>query len=471
MKSKISRRQFIQLSIHSLLGLGLSGCEWAGIPELLMQDRLPIPAPESPNIIFIVLDTVRAKSLSLYGYERPTTPNLERFAQNGVIFDRAIAPAPWTLPSHATMFTGRWQHEHMADFSAPLGNFFPTIAEVFSSLGYLTAGFVANTGYCSYESGLQRGFIHYEDYALNPETILLSSSVPRRLVGDENIRAYTGFHELIGRKKAEEINSHFLSWLSQVRERPFFAFLNYFDAHTPYLPPKPFDEQFGARLKRGDDRVPKWDWTQENVQAEVNAYDGAIAYLDHELGKLIDQLNTRQILDNTLVIITSDHGEQIGERNLFDHTNSLYIQTLRVPLVIWYPSKIPQNTRVAQAVSLRDLPRTIFNILGLEGDMAIPGNTLSQYWQNAHSSQPNIRTEILSELSKPNVLEDWFPIARGNMKSIVNDQFHYIRMGDGSEELYNLDEDPDETNNLALQLKDTVLAELRKSLESLLNQG
>ena len=132
-------------------------------------------APSAANVILIVLDTVRAESLSLYGYHRDTTPNLTRLAARGVRFDRAFATAPWTAPSHASMFTGRWCHELSVGWNRPLDGTSPTLAEFLGARGYATAGFVANTTYCSYETGLDRGFAHYEDYDVTLHAVLLCS--------------------------------------------------------------------------------------------------------------------------------------------------------------------------------------------------------------------------------------------------------------------------------------------------------
>ena len=131
------------------------------------EESRPLPPAGSPNVLLIVLDTVRADHLSLYGYQRPTSPALERLASRGVRFDQARAAAPWTLASHATMFTGRWPHELAIRWMYPLRRDVPTLAEFVVALGYATAGFVANTLYCSYDSGLDRGFTHYEDYVLD----------------------------------------------------------------------------------------------------------------------------------------------------------------------------------------------------------------------------------------------------------------------------------------------------------------
>ncbi|HEX9109574.1 MAG TPA: sulfatase-like hydrolase/transferase, partial [Longimicrobiales bacterium] len=147
-----------------LVGTGYNA--WRIVHERRMLASLPAARAGSPNILLLIWDTVRASELSAFGYPRPTSPVLERLARQGVAFDQAIATAPWTLPSHAGMFTGRYPHETSARWQHPLGTRWPTIAQVLSSRGYSTAGFVANTIYASYENGLQRGFTHYEDYGV-----------------------------------------------------------------------------------------------------------------------------------------------------------------------------------------------------------------------------------------------------------------------------------------------------------------
>src|SRR5262249_12268568 len=150
--------------------------------------------------------TVRARNLSLYGYDRQTTSRLEQFAKTGVRFDRAIAAAPWTLPSHAAMFTGRFPHELSADFRAPLDATHITLAEALRAQGDLTAGFVANTYYSNVENGLSRGFAYYEDYLVSPSELTLSESLSRAILNRDVVRHLINYHNVIGRKTAEEIN-------------------------------------------------------------------------------------------------------------------------------------------------------------------------------------------------------------------------------------------------------------------------
>ncbi len=162
-------RRLLLLSFPGLLGLALILAGWVGGAEWLADWRAanrPLPPGNPPNILLITLDTVGADHLNLYGYGRPTSPVLKRLAELGIRFDEARAAAPWTLPSHATMFTGRWHHDLSVDWTTPLDTKYPTLAEYLEARGYATAGFVANLFSCSYDSGLNRGFAHYEDYVL-----------------------------------------------------------------------------------------------------------------------------------------------------------------------------------------------------------------------------------------------------------------------------------------------------------------
>src|SRR4030095_264806 len=212
----------------AILGAGVRvGTDWWQRRQAAVMTPRPGEAPV--NVLLSVLDTVRAWSMSAYGYSRATTPVLAHWAQGGVRFSRAFSTAPWTLPSHASIFTGRWPHQLSADWLVPLDRKTPVLAEYFRSRGYLTAGFVANTLYCSYETGLSRGFQQYQDYRVTPGTVLLSSSLAKFFNDDPDL-----WHRL-KRKDAAQIDGDFLEWLDRrPRDAPFFAFLNYFDAHDPY---------------------------------------------------------------------------------------------------------------------------------------------------------------------------------------------------------------------------------------------
>lgn len=456
------------------LAIGIQG--YQRVHERLALAALPPSDPKAPNVLLIVMDTVRAQELSLYGYSRPTTPNLERLAKTGVVFDRAISTAPWTLPSHASMFTGRFPHELSVGWWNPLDNKYPTLAEVLSSQGYLTAGFVGNLWYCNSELGLNRGFLHYEDYVFSVGALIRSSELARTIAGKEAFQRATGYYDELGRKTAAEVNQSFLSWISQANGRPFFVFVNYYDAHHPYLPPDPFATKFGAKApwrnpsKVEASRKSKVTFSSQETQAEVRAYDESITYLDYEMGLLFDALKKRGLLENTLLIITSDHGEQIGEHDLFLHSTNLYRQLLNVPLVISFPSRVPEGKRVQSPISLRDIAATVMNLIQVGNKFGLPGRSLEPYWNGTSRSDDGRATPLLSEVSKgPPNTPSWMPNAKGNMESLVSDGLHYIKNGDNREELYDFENDPSEDRNLAeFEASSASLMKFRLSLKRLM---
>ena len=458
------------LALVAALVIGVFG--WQRLAERRALAKLPPAAPNAPNVVLITLDTVRARSLSLHGYSRPTTPELERISKTGVRFDRALVTAPWTLPSHASMFTGRLPHETSVDWFKPLDATHSTLAEVLSKQGYATAGFVANLDYCNSATGLARGFVHYEEYPISLGQIALSSTLGEWIF-DACIRRLTGYQDLLNRKSAAELNHDFLTWISRNDQRPFFAFLNYFDAHEPFLPPSPFATTFGpnGRPKKNLIMAPEQNrnWTENEIQLERDAYDGSIAYLDQQLGLLFDELQRRGKLANTLVIITSDHGEEFNEHNIMGHGYDVYLPTLHVPLLIQLPLRVPAGASVSDVVSLRDLPATVMDLLKLNDKPSFPGNSLARYWDASRNAKSGADDASLSELDFAPNLPASYPLARGNMKSLVASPYHYIRNGDGSEELYNLEKDPNETNELSRSESERqVLDRFRISLQTML---
>lgn len=453
--------------------------------------NLKPPAAAAPNVLLIVLDTVRADHLSPYGYERDTTPNLARLAQRGVTFDRARATASWTLPSHASMMTGRWPHELSASILGPLDDKHATIAETMQSAGYSTSGFVANTLYCSDEAGLARGFIHYEDHILSPRTILLGSALGKRIL-DKWVSSLCSFADRMGigggalasngkpYKDAAEINREFLSWQeAQAKQaRPFFAFLNYFDAHDPYLVPPGYDRHFGLRPTTHADEVLLARWwgvakrklSDRDVDLARDAYDDCIGYLDEQLGVLFETLEKRGVLKNTVVIVTADHGEHFGEHDLFGHASSLYQPEIHVPLIVVSPREVPQGTRVPDTVSLRDIPATVSDLAGISESHSFPGGSLKRFW-SATRSAPLPHDRALSEVDNPAKVKHAnngrSPVFRGPMKALAVGDAVYIRNGDGREELYDLATDPGEEQNLAGQPASAeLLQQMRADLES-----
>jgi len=452
--------------IGSIVVLGLGLHLSRSLTERRVDAAPPPIGPAPPNVVLIVLDTVRAQSLSLYGYPRRTSPHLDKFAKSGVVFERAFSTSPWTLPSHGSLFTGRYPHELSADWLTPLDDRHATIGEMFERAGYSTAGFVGNLLYATRETGLNRGFARYQDYPLSAGTIVITSWLTRML--SEPMWTLLGKPDRVARKWAGQVNEEFIKWLGSRPAKPFFAFLNYFDAHAPYSPPPPFDSMFGDGGPQ-----PELDgrrgWSPEEIQRSMAAYDGAVAYLDEQLGRLLDRLDEERWLETTLVIITSDHGEQFGEHGLFDHANSLYRQVLQVPLLISLPGRVPTGMRISDPVSLADLPATVADLTRL-ASMAtdLRGESLSKYWLAPRTGDEDTQP-LLAEVSKGINLPEWLPASKGPMKSLIADGVHYIRHSNGREELYDFERDLAEAQNLAERPDARVALERsRRTLDALL---
>lgn len=407
--------------------------------------RLGPASANAPNVLLVVLDAVRAADLSAYGYARRTTPELERLAQRSVRFERAIVTAPWSLTSHASMFTGRFPHEMSADWDVPLDETHPTLAETLRDRGYRTAGFVANNFYGKREFGLSRGFLHYESRKFDTAAMIATAKLGGLLVRAFN-RLTNSYHRP-GRMDASEVNRRLLGWLAAPTARPFFVFINYFDAHEPYVAPAPYSRMFSG-TEPSTRRVRE---AQRHTEAELrglrDAYDQTIAYVDNQLGLLLAELERRRLLANTVVVVTSDHGEEFGEHGWAIHGNGLYLPALHVPLLISFPGKVPAGRVIPDPVTLRDLPATVADFLGFANSGVFPGSSLSSLWgldTDSLGSSP-----VLSEVKTPGNAASWYAAARGDMRSIIVGRHHYIRNGDGREELFDIFADPWETVNLA----------------------
>jgi arylsulfatase A-like enzyme len=424
--------------------------------------RLPAPPAGAGNVLLIVMDTVRADSLGMYGYQRDTTPNLARWAKRGVRFEWALAPAPWTFPSHCSFMTGQWPSTLNAHWQPTLDAAFPTLAQFLSSRGYLTAGFAANTNWCSYESGMDRGFAHYEDYPLTPRTILGSTKPGRWIL--ENLLNPQGYYSAkwirAQSRDAQAINQSFLAWLSRSPRgaRPFFAFLNYLDAHEPFLPPEGEPAHFGLRPGSPSDcrmLLEYWDLdklklTGHDVELARDSYDNCIAALDRQVGSLLDELDRRGVLRETLVIITSDHGEQFGEHGVFNHGFSLYSPEVHVPLLI-ISKAAPAGSTISEPVSLRDLPATVADLSGLGAGSTFRGRSLADCWRPTTGADETRSTRALSEVDIPLVIvpqRGRGPNQRGFTMSLVAEGLHYLLDIKGTEELYDLAADPQELRDL-----------------------
>ncbi len=271
------------------------------------------------------------------------------------------------------------------------------------------------------------------------------------------------------RKDAKRVTNDFLRWLRGQQDRPFFAFLNYFDAHFPYRLPESLYGKFGppaGGYPPGEIEQP----TPELYQPWENVYDGAIAYIDQQLGVIFDTLAEQGLLERTIVVVTSDHGESFGEHGQAFHYSSLYATELRVPLVISFPGNVPNGVRVTDPVTLRDLPATVLQLAGIGDGSPLPGRSLAGYWTPNRTAEEH--SPVLAEVDVSEWAMPWSRVSRGDMKSLFDGPMHYILNGDGVEELYDLDHDPHEQQDLSTAPDLLpVVQSFRSSMSSVLRKG
>jgi arylsulfatase A-like enzyme len=445
------------VAIAVLAFLGVEGTAW--LRERVAMAKLPPAIPGSPNVLVVVIDTLRADHMALYGYSRETTPHLDAIAKQGVVFDNDISPSPWTLGSHASMLTGRYPHEHGVDHDVALGTTYPTLPEVFARSGYRTGGVSANVHYFARRTGLARGFIHFNDYFYSVED-MFSRTLWGRIV-HKYAPDSPRFDEVFARNRAPQVNQELLSWIDQDRSKPFFAFINYFDVHDPYQPLDPYRKMFNhadtnAAPPQIDQRIDRKEhpylyrlshMSPRDFQDQVDAYDGATYYVDEQIANLFSELDKRGLSQNTLVVITSDHGECFGDHGLLGHWNSLYREIVHVPLIYYWPGKIPAGVRITKTVSAVSLPATVLELAGIKADVAFPVASLAQLWerQGVDPSWP----DPLAEVGRNMHLPEGYPAYQGWLKTIVGPQWHLIVSEKLPPELYDWKADPKELNNRA----------------------
>ncbi len=453
-----------------LIFASVQGGGW--LRERIATSELPPPSPGSPNILVIVLDTVRADHLSLYGYRLATTPNLERFAAQGTVFEEAFSSSSWTVPSHVSLLTGHYPREE-SQSQYELSSRFPTLPEEFARRGYRTGGFSGNTFHFTRQRGFARGFLHFEDFFHS-----ISDMASRTIYGRKFCRMVLtrlGFMDIPGRKTADQVNREALNWIDAAKDRPFFVFLNYFDTHDPYLPPEPYRSRFSVPPNPGGkppggvinellngDEAPV---SQAQLITEQQAYDGALSYLDDWIGKLLAALEERGLVNNTIVVITADHGESFGEHGI-THGKTLYREVIHVPLMIRWPGHVPAGLRIRQPVTNAALSATLVDLLSPERKITFPGPPLTQLWKTSDSaaSWPDPIAEL--EQKHFDVLKK-FRIYYGDSKSLITDRWQYIQTENAGDELYDWDQDPIEVvDRVNDPDASTVRSDLRKRLSS-----
>ena len=332
-----------------------------------------------PNIFLLNIDMLRADHLGVHGYERDTTPVLDALGRNGILFERAHAHAPWTFPSVASLLTGLLPTSHGASYAQDDGEYvtqaisdeLETVAEILRDAGYTTAAFVTNPLLKSY-SGLSQGFELYRDDFV---------SVARR----------RGLPWAKDEMRAENVHREVLSWLDESPRGPLFVYLHYIDLHGPYLEPKPFDpdREIPSRARAEGARL-----SGRHPELARDLYDGELRHLDREIGRFLEELESRGLLQDSVVIVTSDHGEEFGDHGGHGHGHTLYEEQLHVPLIVARTRAVPFQRRIETPVGHIDILPTLAELAGVEAASELPGESLLPAIEGA--SLP--RRAILSEM-------------------------------------------------------------------------
>lgn len=404
-----------------------------------------------PNILLVVMDATRAKNFSLYGHNRPTTPNIERFAERCVVYDKAISAGCWSLPGHASIFTGLHPATHKAnDQTQYLVPEHPTMAEVLRTFGYQTIA-LCHKRDVGPITGLDRGFDKF-----NP---LSSTNTLKRL----NRRKDNAIARMMGTrdKGAVYTNQKIYKLLPQLQAegRPFFMFVSYLESHIPYRPPKKFNRYLPDGISPSQvSQVNQDRWKYMVGEAEMSEqdfdilaalYDGAITYGDSRINEMLTWLDQQGMLDDMMIIITADHGENLGEHQLMAHGYCLYDTVIHVPLIIHYPDSLVTPGRVEHQVQTVDLLPTILTMLG------DTSSELFRSMQGYDLLSSNRREFTIAEQAHPDLSQfnERFPEADVSkydraLKMIRTDNYKYIWASDGNQELYDLQADPDELSNI-----------------------
>lgn len=441
-----------------------------------------------PNVILLVVDTLRGDRLSCYGHRRRTTPRLDALAEEATVYTRAISPGAWTPPSHASMFTGTYPSRHGVDRSHPyLDTALTTLPDWLHAEGYRTFGISSNY-WISSATHYDRGFdVFYQSWQLlqaqaNPalerqrrrDPGYAGSPAPsaaERLRATVN-RVDAGFWRtccapfMSVDMGARRVNRVVQRWMRQWTnlDAPFFAFIHYMEPHLPYHPPARFVRRhLGAREERAAWRVNQHALKFMSGQVAMSAedfellgalYDAEISYADECIGELVEGLRATGLLDQTLLVITSDHGENLGDHGLMDHMFSLHESIVRVPLVVRYPGGRPRGVDASLVQTLDIFPTVVAATGagrrngGAEIGTQFQGMPLPPFGERREFAVSELR-EVqppIPTLRKRYGSFDWRTFDR-SLVAVRTATHKYVQGSDGSEALYALDVDPGETTD------------------------
>jgi arylsulfatase A-like enzyme len=389
----------------------------------------PPSAPTGrPNVLIVTLDTVRADHCSVYGYGRATTPALEAVAAAGVVFEDAYAPMATTAPAHASLFTGLVPARHgVVKNGYVLPSEFETLAETLAAAGYDTAAIVSSFAVHG-SFGLRQGFGHYDDEFAGNHT--------RRRHWEA--RLYEGAFD----RDARPTTARSVHWLRAERDRtqPFLLWVHYYDPHHPWEPAPPFDRLFPTPAA-GDD-----------LAAAVARYDAEIRETDASIAHLLAELQRQGLAASTIVVVAGDHGEGLMDHDWMHHGLQLYEESVRVPLLVRWPGRIPPGRRLAAPVQLADVTPTVLDLVGVRPAAPAPAHpdaarSLAPALLGAEPL-PAARAIFLQRRRYDAPTRGTIP-SRGDKLGVRRGRWKYLEApAEDSYELYDLASDPGETRNL-----------------------
>jgi arylsulfatase A-like enzyme len=401
-------------------------------------------------VLMVIIDTLRADKLGCYGNQRDLTPNLDRLAAEGILFEQASAHAPWTLPSTASLFTSLYPRQHGAGGHSlqftRLAPSVPTAAGIFEEAGYDTAAIV-NVDFLGRRFGLDLGFDHFD-----------------AVVSHDN-------HQL---RNAEATTDAALEWLATTGERPFFLLVHYFDTHAVYDPPQPYRRRFAEAEDRESDwvfgsredmlalRAGRLELDVEVMRRAEALYDGEIAYTDEHVGRLLDEIDAAGLGNDLCVVFTSDHGEEWLDHGDFEHGHTLYEELLHIPLLLRLPGR-REAMRIPQSVRHVDVLPTLCAITGTRPRENFEGTSLLPLIRG-------VETEHRPVLAHGNFWSEPLTSFRDERNKVI------VKPGKGEEplsvEFYRWREDPAERDDLAGERSEEVeatraaLVRIEKSLRA-----
>jgi len=430
-----------------------------------------------PNILLVVLDAVRFDHLSCYGYGKKTTPNIDRLSTRGILFENAFSTSCWTPPSHASLFTGLYPSFHgVYTGDSVLDVSDKTLVEILRDAGYRTLG-ISSIPQLSVTKGFNRGFDEYVEAWKLDQTGRLTSKWKAK------IRSFLRLDDPITRYTYEQIRR----WIKEHDpSMPFFIFANMNTAHSPYDPPtrflnrhaaSPTNFQMTKKLKDLSTRdgyrfmARQMEVTEDEFTGLECLYDGEITYLDELLGKLFVLLQAEDLLEDTLILLLADHGENLGDHGLMYHQFCLYDSLIRIPMIWHYPRAIPHGERVSTLASMVDVMPSILGLAALPppSDSSRQGIYL---FPDRQSNNPEGRNFVVAEYQAPPGVFNYFrrmtpdfdySVYKKGYKSIRTLRHKYIVSSNGHEELYDLAKDPKEQNNIGKSLP-AIADSLRQTL-------